>query len=88
LGLGFYLVNRVLSKRDKSIEKEFKGYIRESLGRTFLRATWENIYYLVMDTGLENMERARMIDYFKNKTLGYRSGRLVKAFSTQLAQNP
>jgi hypothetical protein len=76
------LINLVLSERDKNIAKEFKGCIRENPGRTFLRAAWEDIYHLVMDTGLGNMERAKMIEYFKNKTFGYRNGRLLKAFST------
>ena len=75
------LINLVLSERDENIAKEFKGCIRDNLGRTFLRAAWEDIY-LVMDTGLGNMERAKMIEYFKNKTLSYRNGRLLKAFST------
>jgi len=84
LGLEFYLVNLVLSEREKGIEQVFRPHIRENEHRRFLRATWEDIYHFIQDRQLSPDDRDRITTYFEEKTLGYDSqGRLQKAFSLQ-----
>ena len=84
LDLDFYLVNLVLSKREKDIETIFKRYIYETQRRRFIRISWEDIYYQIRDSNLSkiDIDKDMMIKYFKNKTIGYNGNRrLQKALS-------
>jgi hypothetical protein len=81
LNLDYYLVNLTSSEKEKTIEKDFKQHIRENSKRVFLRTTWEDIYYFVLKNSPESIEKSQLIEYFKNKTLGYRNSKLKKAFS-------
>ena len=79
--LNFYLVNLVLSVRDKSIETIFKRHICENQRMKFARITWEDIYQQILNSDLLGRDKDKMIKYFRNKTLGYDSnGKLQKAF--------
>lgn len=83
MGVDFYLVNLVLSKQKAKIEKNLEGYkrhINETPKRKFLLATWEDIYQHISNSDFTR-DRDVMIEYFKNKTLGYREGKLQAAFS-------
>jgi len=82
LDLDFFLVNLVLSERERDIEDVFKPLIKESGRRKFLRMTWEDIYQFILNSQISSDERDIIITYFDEKTLGYDAeGRLRKAFS-------
>jgi hypothetical protein len=82
LNLDFYLVNLVLSEREKRIEHIFKPHIKENKHRKFLRTTWEDVYHFIQDIQLSSEEKDMVTAYFEEKTLGYDSqGRLQRAFS-------
>ncbi len=78
--LNFYLVNLVLSERDKKIESIFKRHIYENQRMKFIRITWEDIYQQILNSGLPGRDKDKMMEYFRNKTLGYDSRKLQKAF--------
>lgn len=80
--LNFYLVNLVLSEQDKNIETIFKRHICENQRMKFIRITWEDIYQHILNSALSRRDKDKMIEYFRNKTIGYDSnGQLQKAFS-------
>jgi hypothetical protein len=75
-----YLMNLVLSEREMDIEAIFGRHIRENQRRKFLRVTWEAIHEYISKTG-PSRNKEIMMRYFRNKTTGYRNGRLQRAFS-------
>lgn len=80
--LDFYLVNLVLSEREKDIEAIFKRHLYENQRRKFIRITWEDIYHQIPNSDLLGIDKDTMIKYFRNKTIGYDgNGRLQRAFS-------
>lgn len=80
--LDFYLVNLVLSGRENDIEAIFGRHLYENQRMKFVRITWEDIYYQILNTDLSEIDKDRVIKYFRNKTIGYdRNGKLQKAFS-------
>ena len=81
--LDFYLLNLVLSEREKDIEATFKRHLYENQRTKFIRITWEDLYQqILINGGSPGIDEDRMIKYFRNKTIGYDgSGRLQKAFS-------
>jgi len=80
--LDFYLVNLVLSEREKDIEAIFKRHLYENQRMKFIRITWEDIYHKILNKELSGVDKDAMIRYFKNKTIGYNgNGKLQKAFS-------
>ncbi len=81
LNLDFYLVNLVLSRREKNIEEIFNRHIKINKCRKFLRITWEDIYHYISNSNLTIKDKDVMIKYFKNKSIGYKNGRLQQAFS-------
>lgn len=82
LDLDFFLINLVLEKRELDIEQRFNVHINENSNRIFLRTTWETIYQFISRNGKESKDKATMIRYFKNKTVGYDiKGKIKKAFS-------
>jgi hypothetical protein len=81
LGLDFYLVNLVRAGFEEDIEKAFGEHIVQDERRKFKRITWEDIYRAIGDLALSNSSADLMLDYFRNKTLGYDThGKLQKAF--------
>ncbi|MGQ9546550.1 MAG: PGN_0703 family putative restriction endonuclease [Dehalococcoidia bacterium] len=88
LDLDFYLVNLVLSEREKEIEAIFKRHIYENQRRKFIRITWEDIYRQILNSGLSGIDKDTIIKYFRNKAIGYdRNGRLQRAFSMPIADD-
>lgn len=83
LDLDFYLVNLVLRRKEKNIESIFKEHIKENPRRRFIRTTWESIYDYIVNNSSSGKNKQVMIRYFRNKTVGYRKGRLQGAFSIQ-----
>jgi hypothetical protein len=82
LNLDFYLINLVLSGKEENIETVFGRHIKQSPNRIFMRATWENIYNLILGSEAENIRKVKVLEYFRNKTIGYdRYGHLRRAFS-------
>jgi hypothetical protein len=80
--LDFYLVNLVLSERERDIEAIFKKHIHENQRRNFVRIAWEDIYQHVSSSVLSGRDKNMIIRYFKNKTIGYDGkGKLQRAFS-------
>lgn len=81
IGKDFWLVNLVRKEREKDVETEFKKHIIENHHRKFVRATWEDTYEFITVTE-ETKDRDALLEYFRNKALGYdQKGRVVKAFS-------
>lgn len=81
-GLDFYLVNLVLSEREKDIEAIFKRHLYKNQKMKFIRITWEDLYQQILNRGSSKIDEDMMIKYFRNKTIGYDgNGRLQKAFS-------
>ncbi len=79
--LNFYLVNLILSKQDKNIGTIFKRHICENQRMKCIRITWEDIYQHILNNALRGRDKDKMIEYFRNKTIGYDSnGKLQKAF--------
>ena len=81
MNLDFYLVGLVLEEREENVERNFKKHIIENPHRTFLRITWEDIYRYILNNSLQNSEKITMLNYFKNKSIGYKKDVLQKAFS-------
>lgn len=80
--LDFYLVNLVPSHREHDIETIFGKYIIENNRRRFIRTTWEDVYMLILGSYYAVSGKEEMLEYFKNKTVGYnRNGRIMRAFS-------
>jgi hypothetical protein len=83
LDLDFCLANLVLSEREKDIEEVFKKHLCENQRVKFIRITWEAIYQQILNSNIPGTDKDRMIEYFKNKTIGYDdNGRLQRAFNT------
>lgn len=80
-GLNFYLINLVLSDREKNIETIFRKHIKETPHSKFLRVTWEDIYHYISNSNLTIKNKDVMIKYFENKIIGYKNGKLQHAFS-------
>ncbi|NLA40497.1 MAG: hypothetical protein GX874_03665 [Smithella sp.] len=78
----FYLINIVLSERDKDIEERFIPHIIQVDGqRQFKRITWEGIYNYIVEDAPDSRDKQVMVEYFHNKTIGYKYGILQNAFS-------
>jgi len=78
----FYLVNLVPQEKETTIESVFKKHIKGSEDRTFLRATWEEIYSYIENNRIASQEREIITKYFTEKTVGYdKEKHLQKAFS-------
>jgi len=81
LGRDFYLINLVLSEREKEIEQQFSPHINKGINRQFIRVTWEDIYSFIAEYAPEDHNKSVILEYFRNKTIGYdRFGELQKAF--------
>lgn len=79
--LDFYLINLVLSEREKDIKTLFKRQLYENQRRRFIRITWEDIYQQILNSNFSGRDKDTMIKYFENKTIGYDgNGRLQRAF--------
>lgn len=80
--LDFYLVNLVPSYREHDIETIFRKFIIENDRRRFVRSTWEDIYMLILGSEYAVSGKEEMLEYFRNKTVGYdKNGRIMRAFS-------
>lgn len=83
LNLNFYLINLTLSNKEKDIEERFKPCIKEIKEnnlRIFKRITWEQIFDFISKNNFSGSDKNIVINYFKNKTLGYNDGKIIKAF--------
>jgi len=80
-GLDFEFYSLVLDSREQTVAADFDKLIVETNNRKFSRLTWEKIYSFI--SGLPNShEKTIIIEYFRNKTIGYDSnGHIVKAFN-------
>jgi len=84
MGLDFFLVNVVLSDREIDIEQRVQHYIRMEPNRQFIRVAWEDIYGFIASNQPENDDRLVILEYFRNKTIGYNHfGVLQKAFAVK-----
>jgi hypothetical protein len=82
LQTNFYLVNLVPQEKETTIETSFKKHIKESSDKTFLRATWEDIYLYIKNKGIAGRDKEVIIKYFTEKTLGYdNKGQLKRVFN-------
>jgi hypothetical protein len=78
--LDFYLVNLVLSEREKDIEAAFGRHLCKNQRMKFRRITWEGIYHQILNSGSPGIDE--MTRYFRSKTIGYDDKRkLQRAFS-------
>lgn len=78
----FYLINLVREEYEKEIMSHFVPHTKENDKRHFIRTTWEKIYNYIFKTINPDKERDKLLNYFRNKTVGYnRLGELQRAFS-------
>jgi hypothetical protein len=83
-GRDFYLINIVLSEREKDVEQRFNPHIRKGINRQFKRVAWEEIHGFIDDNAPENDDKSVILEYFRNKTIGYNHfGELQKAFAVE-----
>lgn len=81
-GLDFYLINLVLKNKEHNIENIFGQFIKQDRHKRFIRIAWEDIYSQILEHGAYLTDSQIIIEYFKNKSLGYNGlGQLQKAFS-------
>lgn len=80
LGVNFHLVNLLLGDREIDIEDRFGPFIRQHDGARFSRRTWEDIWRFIALSAPDTPERVRMLDYFSDRTIGYRNSVLQRAF--------
>ena len=77
----FYLVNLVLSEREKHIEQLMQSHFLMNDNIYFNWLTWEDIYRFVFRTDVISKDKDMLLRYFENKSLGYdRFGELRRAF--------
>jgi hypothetical protein len=82
LGRAFYLVNLVLSEREKDIEPTMQSHFDLEGRRYFIRMGWEDIYRFISEGDVTSKDKDTILRYFENKSIGYnRSAELQKAFS-------
>jgi len=82
LNLDFYLINLVLSEREKDIEAIFERHLFKNQRMRFIRITWEGIYQQILHRDLPSIDKDSMLKYFRNKSIGYDgNGNLQRAFS-------
>ncbi len=83
MGRDFYLINVVLSDREKDIEQRFTPHLQDGINRKFIRVAWEDICSYINDSSPENEDKRVILDYFRHKTLGYSYGKLKRAFAIE-----
>lgn len=83
LNLEFYLVNLVRSRAEQNIESEFGPHIQSTETRKFVRFTWEQIFSEVLVARSLIEGKDEIIQYFRNKSIGYVNGKLKAAFAVQ-----
>lgn len=72
-GLNFQLINLVLERNEKEIEKGFGKHINQNNTSIFSRQTWESLYHFINENGNKNQYHENIVSYFENKTAGYTS---------------
>lgn len=86
LGRAFYLVNLVLSEREKNIEHLMEAHFVTDIRKNIVRMSWEDIYRYVSKNYEMSKGRDLLLNYFENKTIGYsRFGDLQRAFVSEVA---
>lgn len=81
LDLNFYLINLVPAGRETDIESIFGSHIIQNQKNIFQRITWEDIIAFIKKTAEPLPDKNRVLNYLRNKTVGYDGrGRLKKAF--------
>jgi hypothetical protein len=84
IGRDFYLINIVLSEREKDIEQRFHPHIQKGINCHFKRVAWEEIHNFIAEYAPEDHNKSVILEYFGNKTIGYnRFGELKKAFMVE-----
>lgn len=77
----FFLINLVLSRKERDVEHQFGRHIDYNETRAFKRYTWEQVYSLVQRKAPPEGKR-EILEYFQGRTLGYNSGgALQRAFA-------
>ena len=79
--LNFILLSLVREREEIDIEDRFSPLINQNDSRVFKRISWESIYNFIKVHNKDNDDKQLIIDYFKNKSLGYEKGRIKKAFN-------
>ncbi len=90
-GRRFLLVNLVREGEAQDLESFGAGAFRQGAERRVTKATWEDIVRMLEvedatvaaaggEVGRSDEQIALLVTYMRSRTLGYRSGRLVKAF--------
>jgi len=82
----FRLVNLVLSHKEREIEDVFGEFIVQGESKRFLRFEWERIYDLILDQR-KNHEADEILDYFREKSIGYYSSGKRKPVPFRLASD-
>jgi hypothetical protein len=83
LNLDFRLISLLRDKdtAGKDIESTFKAFLPEARKNDFKRVTWESIYQYIANFAPDHPDKNTILKYLQNKTIGYQSGKLRKAFN-------
>lgn len=85
LNRDFMLINLVRETSEKKIEEIFRQWLPPIMSDHFRRITWEDIFGFILAEAGADPDRGRILDYFQNKTVGYRQvggyWRIQRAFS-------
>lgn len=81
LGADFRLLNLVCDDEEKAIVERFGIHLAKDAGRKFVRTTWEGIYQAIVESDIQGEEVETIRRYFEEKTDGYKSGALQRAFN-------
>ena len=71
LGKNFVLANLVRQSEETDIENQFGKHIEQSDSNRFVRWTWESLAPLL--ERLKDDDSSQLLDYLKNKTMGFAS---------------
>jgi hypothetical protein len=79
LELDFEFYSLLRAAREINLEKEFSNLIKQTHKNTYSRISWEDIYDYI-ESKPKSKSKDKMCEYFKNKAIGYSSGKIQKGF--------
>jgi len=76
----FHLVSLLREGEDDKISDEMGALFVENSKAKYSKITWEDLYRQIKNDNVVNAEKDIILEYFKNKTIGYDNDILKKAF--------
>jgi hypothetical protein len=76
----FTLISLTPEGMDPGLKEEFGSSIRLNPNRSYIHLHWEGVIRFIREKLPNSMERDMVLHYMENKTAGYSSGKLQRAF--------